>query len=338
MPRISVVLPVYNSELYIRQCIKSVLAQTYKDFELLIIEDGSSDKSLSIIESIKDRRIRIFENKENKGLIYSLNKGIYNCEGNSEFIARMDSDDLCYLNRFEKQVNYFKVNKTVGLLGGARTQISKRKISRNIYFPIGHKKILSTLFFYNPFNHDAVMFRSNIKSDLNYDENFYKYEDYAMWINLINICNFDNLKDRIIYVRKHEESVTSSYKNEPEEDIKRFQKVIKLLEVKLNVSLTIYELNLLSIITSSVRAQTNKTITVDELCQFVNTMFEKLKNLDIDTKYLWQLLIERSMFYLVYTKRINEILSFVQKVKCRNEFFSVIKSVISGRKWQSTKL
>jgi len=96
-PIISIILPVYNGELYLSSCIESIINQTYKDFEIIIVNDGSSDRSESIIRSFSDDRIQYVKNDRNLGLIYSLNKGIDLAKG--AFIARMDADDLAFPNR-----------------------------------------------------------------------------------------------------------------------------------------------------------------------------------------------------------------------------------------------
>src|SRR5688572_2119038 len=106
MPKVSVILPVYNGEKYLREAIESILCQTYEDFEFIIINDGSTDKSEEIILSYKDGRIVYSKNEFNKGLIYSLNKSIELASG--ELIARMDADDIAFPDRLQKQVDYFE--------------------------------------------------------------------------------------------------------------------------------------------------------------------------------------------------------------------------------------
>ena len=103
---VTVLLPVYNSEMFLREAIDSILSQSFKDFEFLIINDGSSDNSLNIINSYHDQRIKLIDNIQNKGLIFSLNKGIDLAKG--KYIARMDADDISLPERLETQINYFQ--------------------------------------------------------------------------------------------------------------------------------------------------------------------------------------------------------------------------------------
>jgi glycosyltransferase involved in cell wall biosynthesis len=144
MPRISVVMSVYNGEKYLRQAIESILQQTYTDFEFIIIDDGSTDSSREIIQSYDDKRIRLVINEQNIGLTKSLNKGIRLAKG--EFIARMDADDISLPQRFEKQVAYLDSHPEVGVLGTYANIIDHRgKIINNIIFPTEHETILWTM-------------------------------------------------------------------------------------------------------------------------------------------------------------------------------------------------
>ena len=105
-PKISVLMPVYNGDKYLKKSINSILRQTFDDFELIIINDGSTDLSLSIIKSYQDKRIKIINNSKNIGIAYSLNKGLN--KANGDYIARQDQDDISHPERFMCQVNYLK--------------------------------------------------------------------------------------------------------------------------------------------------------------------------------------------------------------------------------------
>lgn len=114
MLKVSVVMPVYNAESYLNDSITSILKQTYRDFEFIIIDDGSTDNSLSVIKEFKDKRIKIIS-RENRGIAYSLNQAIEMSSG--EYIARMDADDISSEDRLEKQVEYLDNNLQIGLVG-----------------------------------------------------------------------------------------------------------------------------------------------------------------------------------------------------------------------------
>lgn len=115
LPEISVILPVYNSGQYVGRAIQSVLNQTFRNFELIIVDDGSSDNSVSIIKQFSDPRIRLYLNKENFGLSNARNLGV--AVSNAPILAQFDSDGICYPNCFKKQLNFFKGHPKIGVLG-----------------------------------------------------------------------------------------------------------------------------------------------------------------------------------------------------------------------------
>ncbi len=114
-PKVTVLMPVYNAEKYLKTAIESILKQTFSDFELLIINDGSTDGSEEIIRSFNDKRIRLFNNEQNLGIIKTLNKGLNLAKG--EYIIRMDADDISLPDRLELQVKYMEENPGIGISG-----------------------------------------------------------------------------------------------------------------------------------------------------------------------------------------------------------------------------
>ena len=114
-PMVSVVMPVYNGSKYLKEAIDSILNQTFTNFELIIINDGSTDNSEDIIFSYQDRRIYYLKNEHNKGICITLNRGLDNARG--KYIARMDCDDISMPQRLAKQVNYLERHRDVGALG-----------------------------------------------------------------------------------------------------------------------------------------------------------------------------------------------------------------------------
>ena len=195
-PFISVILPVYNAEKYIVEAIKSILNQTYKNFELLVINDGSTDTTHQLISEIKDKRISIIENEKNLGLIATLNKGISIAKG--ELIARMDADDISLPNRFESQVNFLIENKSVDILGCSYEMFGD--INKTIQVISNKKKLAIALLFKNAVMHPTVMFRkkSIIENELQYDPNYLHIEDWAFWLSAIKkgliIANIDEVQ------------------------------------------------------------------------------------------------------------------------------------------------
>ncbi|WP_374166342.1 glycosyltransferase family 2 protein [Arcticibacter sp. MXS-1] len=206
MPRISVVLPVYNAEKYVGEAVDSILAQTYKDFELLVINDASTDRSLEVLEQYKDRRIRLINNEENLKVVKSLNKGIDLAQG--EFIARMDADDISHPLRFERQLNYLERNPDIDICGSwVQTFGSEHHILKAA---VEHEHIRARLFFLNPMFHPAIIFKreSFNKHKLRFDEQYKNAEDYGMWVNAIDLLTFGNVPEVLLKYRIHTTNVS----------------------------------------------------------------------------------------------------------------------------------
>lgn len=212
-PKISVLMSVYNSDEYISYSIKSILEQSYKKFEFLIIDDGSKDDSLKIIKkySKKDQRIKIIINKKNIGLTKSLNKLAKIAKGN--FIARMDADDISHAERFKEQINWFRKNPKKILLGTSGIKIDEKgNIIKSLNLKsLSHKKILKKLTFNNLYLHSSTMFKKSLFFKVGGYRNFFKYaQDYDLWCRMSKYGLVGNLNKELVSIRFHSKSL--SYK------------------------------------------------------------------------------------------------------------------------------
>lgn len=207
---ISVIMPVFNSEAYLKEAIDSILNQTFEDFEFIIINDGSSDNSLRIINNFEDERI-VLINQKNKGIIASLNKGLETAKG--EFIARMDSDDVSLPDRFEKQLKLMK-SDNIDICGGNFTTINSSGISLKSYTtPRTHDFCTLSLLSKVPFAHPSVIIRSDFlkKYNLKYGQsNIKKAEDLDLWIRIHEKGGkFSNVNETIFKYRIINNSLSS---------------------------------------------------------------------------------------------------------------------------------
>lgn len=201
---VSVILPVYNCEKYIFESIASVLNQTFTDFELIIIDDCSTDATLSIIKSINDSRIILIEKPKNSGYTDSLNYGISIAKG--IYIARMDGDDICMPERFEKQVEFLNANRAVILCGTAIQMIGSKKLLKH---PKTHEEILVKLCFGTSFCHPSVMVRKEILLENNYDKNFEPAEDFELWTRLAFLGKLANIDSVLLKYREHPNQISN---------------------------------------------------------------------------------------------------------------------------------
>ncbi|MHA2284076.1 MAG: glycosyltransferase family 2 protein [Promethearchaeota archaeon] len=206
-PKISVIMSVYNGENYLSEAVDSILNQTFKDFEFIIINDGSTDGTGAILESYNDPRI-VLVNQEHIGLTKSLNKGIALAKG--QYIARQDADDISLNKRLENQLEFLKKNKNVALLGTAAEIIDERgKYLQTIKFPCEHSSIQKEITNYNSFIHGSVVFKRQCFFELEgYREFFLTSQDYDLWLRFIEKFEVANLSNPLYKHRITLDSVT----------------------------------------------------------------------------------------------------------------------------------
>jgi glycosyltransferase involved in cell wall biosynthesis len=203
MPKISVILPVYNGLPYLELAIKSILVQTFQDFELIIIDDGSIDESTSVIESFNDLRIR-FVRQQNHGLAATLNKAIVLAKG--EYIARQDQDDICLPLRMQRQVEFLNANPEVGMVGtAAEIWVGNERTSRLLAHPADDAALRFGLLFDNYFVHSSVMIRRSVFDKVGaYSEDRTRQppEDYELWSRVIREYKVANLPEVLMAYRE----------------------------------------------------------------------------------------------------------------------------------------
>ena len=211
-PKVTVLMPVYNGEQYLLEAVESVLNQSFGDFEFLIINDGSSDRTVSIVESIKDSRIRFEHNAKNIGLIETLNNGLDLAKG--EYIARMDCDDICAQNRLEIQVEYLNKHLDVGICGTWIETIGAPGF--NVWTPPGmHEEIKCEHLFHNSLYHPTVMMRGSVikQNDLKYSTEFKHAEDFELWVRSSRITKLNNIAKNLLRHRIHENQIGRKHSN-----------------------------------------------------------------------------------------------------------------------------
>jgi glycosyltransferase involved in cell wall biosynthesis len=174
-PKVTVLMSVYNAGEHLRDAVRSILDQSHADFEFLIVDDASADRSVEIIESFLDPRIRIIRNEKNLGLAVSLNKGLDAATG--EYVARMDCDDISAKDRLQAQVDLLERNPRVGACGTWIRHIGEKRIIRYYTDPDILKCIL---LFDPPMAHPTVMFRRDLflRNGLRYDAAYRRSQDY----------------------------------------------------------------------------------------------------------------------------------------------------------------
>jgi glycosyltransferase involved in cell wall biosynthesis len=222
-------MTVYNGEKFLREAVDSILNQTFEEFELIIIDDGSTDSTLQIINSYHDPRIRLIENSQNRGQSYSRNLGIK--ESNGEYIAIMDADDIAYNERIQKQLDYLINNDAVicftwaELIDSEGTVTGVKKTTENLNL------LRAKLLFECPLIHPTAFWRKStfIQNDLWYDDQFTYAQDYELWSRAIRHVKFAVLGESLLKFRFRNDASISFAKVDKQEE---FRKLISDREIR----------------------------------------------------------------------------------------------------------
>lgn len=208
-PKISVIFPFYNAEKYLCEAVDSVLSQTFGDFEMICIDDGSTDKSFEILNSYEDNRIRIFQ-QENGGPHAAYNAAL--SEATGKYVAVMDSDDVCKENRFERQAGFLDCHPSIGVVGSYPEFIdSEGKVSGKWAIPTSPNWVRRRLAAFPPVLHPTTMYRREIYQTLGgYPEVRYA-EDYAYWTKIARNFDLANIPEVLLSHRWHDHNVSCEH-------------------------------------------------------------------------------------------------------------------------------
>ncbi|WP_313269226.1 glycosyltransferase [Sphingobacterium sp.] len=241
-PSVTVFMAAYNASKYIEVAVKSILNQTYQDFELLIVNDGSTDDTSEILKSFKDERIRIINNVENKGLTYTRNIALKEARG--QFIAIMDSDDMSYPNRLAIQIDAFNDKPHLALYGGQAKMIDENQ--KEIGFieesETNPDLLKVKLLFHNTFVHSSVMIRTSIFREFGgYQEPF--AEDYDLFLRIAQKYAVGNSSEFFVAYRWHGSNIS---RTEGEKIVKQLLPIKGKLLKKIGLKSTISQQKILT--------------------------------------------------------------------------------------------
>lgn len=307
---ISVVLPVYNGEKYIAEAIDSILKQTYTNFELIIIDDGSTDNSLELIEKYKkqDSRIIIIS-RENRGLIATLNQGIEKAKG--KYIARMDQDDISLPSRFEEQVNIMINDIKVVVCGSWINIFGVNKKDKIVKYYEKDKQIKANLLLSCCFAHPSVMIRKNLMIDNNiwYNNDFENAEDYHLWTQLAKVGEFYNIPKVLLNYRFLETSITRVADKNESQRKRIYTKIFTEALSLIGYIRTDEEIELSFIISHKDRIKVNK-IDLKKLKIYFNRIVQaNNQNNFADSFTLCKILGNRWLLNFIIHKNIQSIFS-----------------------------
>lgn len=207
MPRVSIISGCFNNEKYLEEALLSVLNQTYKDFEYVVIDDNSTDSSLHILRkwSERDSRLRIIHNTKNLGLANTLNKAIDLTD--SDYVVRFDTDDKMYPHRLDRQLTYMQVEK-IELLGSSIKSLNTC-FTKITHYPKEHDAIKLQLLFQTAFAHPSIIFKRNSLGSMRYDSTIKYAEDYDLWVRLSETVRMGNIREPLIHYRIHSNQIST---------------------------------------------------------------------------------------------------------------------------------
>lgn len=209
LSRVTIIMPVYNAGKFVHSAIDSICRQSFAGFDLLVLDDGSTDDTASVVQSFTDPRIHYIKNDCNMGVAKTLNRGLDLAQ--SEFVVRMDADDICYPQRLARQVDFMEKNPAVGLSGSWVRYFGNQPpiVDRS---PVGPEIVRAFLLFDNPLYHPSVILRKSCFDHygLRYDPLYSRSEDYELWLRAAECFPIDNIPEPLIKFRCHGGSVTTT--------------------------------------------------------------------------------------------------------------------------------
>ena len=209
MPKVTVLMPTYNVAPYVKEAVESVLRQSYADFELLVIDDCSTDGTLDVVRNIDDSRIRIEKNESNLGLADNLNRGLSLIH--TEYVARMDGDDIAEPDWLEKEVAVLDNHPEIGICGGGFERFGA--VSTVVRLPEQPEEIMANMLF--ECSIIVPTFRMSLYHDygLRYRSDAFPAEDYRFWADCLRVTKAYNVQDTLFHYRMHPKQICTSLSN-----------------------------------------------------------------------------------------------------------------------------
>lgn len=220
MPKVTVLMPTYNVAPYVKKAVESVLRQTFSDFELLVIDDCSTDDTLDVVRGLDDPRIKIVKNEHNLGLAENLNRGLSLIT--TPYVARMDGDDIALPHWLEREMDYLESHPDVGVCGGGGERFGA--VSSIIRFPEEHEDIAVNLLFQCTIIVPTYRMSLYHEQGLRYRADAFPAEDYCFWSEVCAVTRLHNIDDTLFRYRMHARQICSSLKEEQRGKVAEVQK------------------------------------------------------------------------------------------------------------------
>lgn len=310
-PLVSVLMPVYNGERYLKEAIDSILNQTYSNFELIICNDCSTDNTQSIIKQYTDHRILYFENSKNRGIVYTRNKLFSLAKG--IYLSIMDCDDIAQKTKFEKQIEFLEKNTSYGICGTWAKMIDSQKSTIGyLQPPSKNEDIKINLMFQSSFVQSTVIMRKAAFNNIEYNLDFPVAEDFDLWERLSHKTNMYNIPSFLLYYRVHKNNI--SHEKEGLLKTKREQVIQREFNQWNNISFE----EISAFISIGNLEASNKLHDLLNTCQnaYHKLILENKKTKIFQQNSLVAFLWYRYFFYCFYMKKYKA--AILSLFKCRN--------------------
>lgn len=344
-PVLSVAMAVYNGEQYLKPTIESTLNQTFKDFEFIIVNDASIDRTKEIINSYDDPRIKLFNNEKNIGQTKSLNVGLHLAKG--KYLARIDAGDVSMPNRLEKQVAFIEKNKEISVLGTSAFRYDESgRIIDVVHMPESSKAILQRIFFASPLVHISVLMKRDIIEKMGgYNEEYDVLADYELWSRLIKKgYQLGNLRE-----------ILAGYMVSPESFGSKHSMGKSLLEASRIIQSNANTLTSLSI---SIKEATQLynflalnmyEMTLEDVLNAENLFINIFNEINASKREINYMLVRKYLKYIIrYMREPSDKLTLIYSIKtvCKKigyiisyeKFMDVLQQMYSTTLWRRKKL
>jgi len=324
-PLVTVLMPVYNGEAYLSEAIESILLQSYTNFEFLILNDGSSDRSEEIIQSYTDSRIRLINNATNMQLIATLNRGLDLAQG--KYIVRMDADDISLPQRIERQVEWLEKNPEYGLVGSWFEDFNGTDTIRTIKYSSDDTHIRIRHLYQTHIAHPTAVLRKSVidEHNLRFNPEFVHGEDYAFWVQMSAYCKLSNYPEMLVRKRDHPRNISNKYAQTQQDTC---AKVKQTQFEKMGLTISREEIELYTRF-----ANPDWTFSLQEM-EIMHILIEKMASENERTNFISKealktYLAEKWFHLCLQNLRIGKAgLSWWNRLSFRNAYTSPLKSKI----------
>lgn len=308
---IAVIVPMYNAASFLKATVESILAQTYKNFELLLIDDCSTDNTLDIAYTLTDPRVRVIKNEQNRGAGVTRNKGIESTK--STYLAFCDADDIMAPSRLEQQFKFMEQHPDIDICGSYVKLINEKgNVIGKYTFPIKHDEIAVSMFLRCAFQQSTAFIRSSRfeESNLRYKENHFA-EDFDLWVNAIKKLKFHILPQFLIYYKISDSQLsTASWERQRQDALRTYKLMMDELGVAYNNHIVAVHYEL---------AHHKKTIIpkewIDEYASFCYECLSRNKQVHLYNNKIWRRAIihnYKKSQSLIHNKIVATIKTFLK--------------------------